>query len=84
MRFKPGQQIVCTQPKSGWVSDVTWEAVNGPDRNEIVTVLAYADECSILLHEYPDMNEGYHESNFEPLMDISELTEILNAEKIEV
>lgn len=78
MRFKKGQQIVCISPGDWRYSDGS--KAPGPKRNEIVTVYGYDLPNSVLLYEYMEDGEGYNEIRFEPLMDISELTEILNHE----
>lgn len=78
MRFKPGQKIVC-------IKEGEWRDRKGdlfpfpcPKYGDIVTVLSpcpfYAD--SIRLSEYGN-SYSFTERRFAPLMDISELTEIL-------
>lgn len=80
MRFNMGQKVIC-------VKKTAWELVSGsgklncPRFNEIVTVLiydpvVYDGEYFFNTEEYP-LKEFYAEKNFAPLMDIPELTEIL-------
>lgn len=88
MRFKPGQQVVCTAEWwkckkkflrfwSHWIKNCY-----GPKQNEIVTVYCYSANAPnmIVLNEYLNAKDGLHgydEQWFEPLADISELKEIL-------
>lgn len=84
MRFKPGQKVICIRAID-WVYDnQTFSAKPiGPKKDEIVTVWQYNpdDETYIILSEYRKHQSGwmqsFEEKNFEPLMDISELTAIL-------
>lgn len=61
----------------------------GPKYNEIVTISGYYDNC-VHLSEYNICENGYfginsyYEYNFEPLMDITELTEILEHQTQEI
>lgn len=87
MRFKPGQQVVCVY---GGVWDDECNAqtkYSHPKKDEICTVVQiekppYPHTCIYI------SIVGYHamfrEDLFEPLMDISELTEILNAQPAEI
>lgn len=93
MRFRRNQEIVCTVPRSGWHRSIlSWlERIGlksmfhgyGPDKNEIVTVESYdSNGTNILLKEYAKVfskgrRYAYNEIYFEPVADISELTEIL-------
>lgn len=83
MRFKPGQKVVCVN-KNGWKSRYTGIIKPGPKFNDIVTVEGhgFTEHNTIRLVEYgmPGFigpRFSYEEDQFEPLMDISELTEIL-------
>lgn len=84
MRFKPGQKVVCVH-KGDWKSIVSGRTMNDskPEYNEIVTVKEYksiAFTTGIQLTEYPTIHgevQIFQEKWFEPLMDITELTEIL-------
>lgn len=91
-RFKVGQQVVCisTQQQPLQAKDEFGRAIGNPvsyypKYGEIVTVVKYSTyhrNC-IELVEYPFIPHGwklpycYPETRFAPLMDISELTEIL-------
>lgn len=89
MRFKPGQQVVCVNDK-GIIGEAPY-----PKEGEFVTINKYSKRWkgNVFLKEY-DMpvpvdgvvytSGSFHESRFEPLMDISELTSILKSEEIEV
>lgn len=90
MRFNPGQQVVCIKdhPWRFSATKITAPTEFGPKRNEIVTVACQDPEHpdSIELIEHPFTWEGkrcsFKEIYFAPLMDISELQEILSAEPI--
>lgn len=91
-RFKLGQKVVCITNTDSWWCDVRKIYTDlYPRYNEVYTVAGYSDEFDshygygIFLEEIgmsPELNFG--ENNFEPLADISELTEILQKEEIEV
>ncbi len=78
MRFKPGQKVVCV------IKGKPWHYGFGPEYNEVVTVLR-ACECGCLdgvkfveyLTPKPGEEIAYMDCDFEPLIDITELTEIL-------
>ena len=91
MRFKVDQKVVCTV-NGKWIFTNTggfWRNLFiklrhgwGPKFNEVCTVQGYSkDGVNIYLKEYRlrehDSEYCFNESHFEPLMDISELTEIL-------
>lgn len=81
MRFKKGQQVVCIQ-RAGWMHvDTHQENPNAPKYNEIVTVHSEDPEHPgfICFEEYDHSTDGdsFVETNFEPVVDISELKEIL-------
>lgn len=89
MRFKPGQQVVCIE-ESGWF--VYWtengkpdSSSTGPAKDEIVTVFEYFENSpyvSFVEYRYDSLDgepQYFHEENFSPLMDITELTEILES-----
>jgi len=81
MRFKIGEEIVCTM--GGW-------PLGGPKENEVVTMdgrsCVTCKGTFIFLKEYPEAHLGwrvdYNDKYFAPLMDISELVEILESEPI--
>ncbi|HEY3429293.1 MAG TPA: hypothetical protein VGK39_01370 [Cyclobacteriaceae bacterium] len=85
-RFNPGQDIVCVYDE--------WFAQNGcnigsrvfgrmPKKNEIVTVERYVRPNHMYLVGFnTDLGGGrlcFEDDCFEPLMDITELTEILES-----
>lgn len=76
-RFKPGQQVVCVVDDN--MSEYTVKSVK---KGNVYTVRAY--DCPVpnflTLIELPD--DWFKETIFEPLMDISELTAILESETI--
>lgn len=80
MRFKPGQQVVCVASKKGWNDG--YKNIPGPLPNEVVTVDHYITDKILAVSEYPIENDdyGFHERWFEPVMDIKELTEILESQ----
>lgn len=80
MRFKVGQEVVCTK-RDEWTPGPL-----GPKFNEVVTVIGYNPHYpwGAVLSEYSTIYWGFHEMWFEPLADISELVEILNEETITV
>jgi len=89
MRFKPGQKVVCIK-EDQWKSLETGLTFNGPKYGEIVTVKCKCPDWpdNIILYEYERLASGrgisFQERRFEPLMDISELTEVLTQESITV
>lgn len=81
MRFKTGQKVVCVN-RNGWTSRLSGKSKPGPLFNEIVTVESNQPDNTIRLTEYRmpgfiALRFSYEEDQFEPLMDITELTEIL-------
>lgn len=85
-RFKKGQQVVCVK-KDRWRSTDGRYNGWGPEFNEVVSVYGFYEDAIIILEYliYPDgIRAAFCERWFEPLSDISELEEILNAEAIEV
>ena len=75
MRFKSGQEVVCT--KKG-----TWNVIygidgpmDGPKFNQIVTVRGYVLDF-VTFMEYPE-NQGYTDTWFEPVITTEELHEAL-------
>lgn len=80
-RFKVGQKLVCIKkvPKN-W-KDGLGKIKDGPIYLEEVTCAGYNRkfDYGVILAEYPHNKQGYNEARFEPIMDISELTEILEA-----
>ncbi len=91
MRFKPGQQVVCVYDE--------WFAQNGinagsrvfgrmPKKGDIVTIERYIKPDHFYIEGvYTDLGGGrlcFEDDCFEPLMDISELTEILEQESATV
>ena len=85
MKFKVGQQVVCVA--KNWVADNGHPFV-APKNNEIVTCAGYRSSDYIFLQEYPydsvGQKQAFIETAFEPLMDISELEEVLNQQTVEV
>jgi hypothetical protein len=88
MKFKPGQKVVCIH-KGDWRGLIYGSIDNGfkPKFNEEVTIHGYGKLnglTGVSLIEYPINSYGspqmFLEKWFVPLMDISELTEILNHE----
>lgn len=78
-RFKKGQEVVCIN--SGWIYQDDRTKAPGPRMNDIVTVRKYDGPRFIYFYEY----EGsYLESCFAPVSDITELTEILESQPVEV
>jgi hypothetical protein len=75
MRFKPGQKVVCIN-KDGWMSLDDYELVPGPLFNQVYMITSYECEGYCRVYEF-SQTESWNEEMFEPLMDISELTEIL-------
>ena len=93
MRFNIGQKVVCVTTKTGPVkaTDKNGNSTLStyyPKYGEIVTVIAYSryHKNHIELSEYSLIPSGmdypncYRENYFEPLMEISELTEILESQ----
>lgn len=80
MRFKIGQKIICMK-KTPWRIPISGNVGHGPLHLEEVTVSGYNPiyPTGVILREYPMNSQGYEEHNFEPLMDITELTEILES-----
>lgn len=85
MRFKPGQKVVCVNDK-GWnvIQGVGITNEAGPKRGDIATVHSYAmsskDHLALVEWRFctlSGLHQFFEERAFEPLMDISELTEIL-------
>lgn len=71
-------QVICTE-------NVNWHIGYGPNKGGIVTVAGdhYLDSDYYVFEEYsPD--DGYYKKYFSPVADISELTEILNAQPAEI
>lgn len=91
-RFKPGQQVVCVRPDKNFKSYLTGKSHNfGPKNNEIVTIESYPSKWPgfVMLKEYvrnpfTGNKSCYEEKWFEPLMDITELTEILEHQTQEI
>lgn len=86
MKFKIGQEVVCVKT-DGWKSKTYNHHVIGwgPRYREIVTVTGYVPNGSIQIKEWPFtpcmmFTASFAERCFEPLMDISELKEVLNYE----
>jgi hypothetical protein len=69
-----GQQLIC-------IAKEIWHVGFGPAKDEIVTFKCVHpwDDDFIVLKEYDREKAGYHRKFFAPLMDISELTEILES-----
>ncbi len=84
-RFSEGQQVICVHPTGMWLG-----IVPGPFMNDIVTINKYSAIHSgyVELKEYPvsrfgnDLPDCYAQDWFKPIGDITELTEVLNAEPI--
>lgn len=84
MRFKKGQEVVCIA--SGlWVCGCGALHHKGPKTNEVVTCDGYSPTGeAIYVSEYPTIADcdgtrnAFKEHLFQPLADISELTELLN------
>lgn len=76
MRFKVGQKVVC-------IREAPWDIGRGPDHLEIVTVLEMENIYypALLFSEYGPY-AAFNEKYFEPLMDIFELTEMLEIEPL--
>lgn len=77
MRFKPGQEAVC-------IFKGTWDHGYGPKYNEIVKI---HDVINLYGHEYLEiygyiepLGNAYLAVRFQPIVSISELEEILNAQ----
>ena len=92
-RFKLNQKIVCVK-ETAWVISEQSHVKNfkpsqtwGPKYGDIVTVSGFEFQNSITLLEWPFSEGGrpasFNENRFAPLMDISELTAILESEPIE-
>lgn len=94
-RFKIGQQVVCIstqngllKPKNEHGKSIGKPVTYYPKYGEIVTVSGYSiyHKACIELAEYSAIPDGlslpycYPEVRFAPLMDITELTEILESE----
>lgn len=84
MRFKPGQKVVCRKEDT-WISIITGKVATGPKFNEVCTVDHYDEHTRgfVALSEFPEATapftgKTFNEKWFEPLADISELTELLN------
>lgn len=85
--FQKGQKVICTHPTGMWLG-----VFPGPKNGELVTISKYSDihKSYVELVEYNFSNVGndlpdcYAQSWFKPLADISELTEILNAQPAEI
>lgn len=91
MRFKPGDQVVCTK-KDGWCvvyrrPMAKRQASIGPKYNEVVTVSQGVDvpgyPVFIILEEY-SKRDGFGEIYFEPLITDEQLAEALKEVKSEV
>jgi hypothetical protein len=72
--MKEGQQLIC-------LSSEIWHCGFGPAKDEIVTFKCIHpwDDDYIVLIEYDREKAGYKSEFFAPLMDISELTVILES-----
>lgn len=71
-------QVICTE-------NVNWRIGYGPKKDDIVTVAGdhYLDSHYYVFEEY-SLGDGYHKRYFSPVANISELTEILNAQPAEI
>lgn len=82
-RFKPGQEVVCVKEGLYFSSLHKKHHSTGPKYGDIVTVDGYHPDGSdyIYLKEWPTSigftTTSWYEGNFKELMDITELTEIL-------
>lgn len=89
MRFMKDDKLVCIQ-EGMWDNPIAGKNDYGPKYGDLVTVtgIDYEDPEYIFLLEWPTFRNGqrcsWHEKHFAPLQDISELTEILKHETIEV
>lgn len=96
-RFTKGQKVVCTYRTPSKIitkigHDGKARTAPVPQFNEIVTVDEYSHIHTgcITFFEYPYIPPGddfpccFDQRHFEPLCDISELTEILNAQPAEI
>lgn len=87
-RFKTGQQVVCI--KEGKYFNHKYQVYHstGPKYGDIVTVTGYSsnDHEYLFLLEWPtsinNTATSWKEINFKELMDISELTEILEEKEM--
>lgn len=91
-RFQKGQSIVCIN-ESGWILEgriynLLWSLFgieiesNGPWNREVCVVTGYEKPHYVQLEGYG--TEGYLESEFEPILEITEIEEILNAQPAEI
>lgn len=89
-RFRVNQEVVCVQ--ADWFDAVTFNSTPyGPMVGEIITVAGYNTFNGFLFcrfKEYPDLADDgdfyyYHEDNFEPVADITEMKAMLKQEEIE-
>jgi len=80
-RFKPGQEVVCVD--DNWTFLNTNNKAPGPKKDEIVTVVDYgsSDHYIVILEYMTKAPNGlffeYLEQAFEPVINITELVEIL-------
>lgn len=79
MRFKPGQEIVCTNHYGASELRAPF-----PKINSIYIANEYYSDDFLTLKNFYDSEWAYCERWFEPVADISELKEILNQKPIEV
>lgn len=84
MRFHIGQELVCIS-NGAWVEEGNQRKGIGPKYSEIVTVDSYFNDYALHLVGYNTIwhngkRVAFTENNFAPLMDISELEEILQHE----
>lgn len=88
-KFKEGQQVVCLH--DDWMDTVTKKCdPYGPRKDQLVTVDFYSDlhpeYCCFVEYEALDSDGDknfFHEENFAPVADITELQEILQSETVE-
>lgn len=85
MRFKPGQEVICIY--DDWYEmagiGIRYHGI-APKKGQIVTVESYRNDFVLYLvgfnHSLSGSRISFDEMCFEPLMDISELNEILQSQ----
>lgn len=79
MRFKPGQEVVCTNPHNYWWNTDKNIPSDGPKFNEIVTVDRYDGDLYFYPNEYP--KDSYLETAFEPVVSSEAIKEVMKSLK---
>jgi len=71
MSFKKGQRVVCVASGQDkyWL-DCEDNTVNGPKKNDIVTIIGFDSVGDLFLKEYPQIKtEGYDKNEFRAIVE---------------